>query len=99
VVVSPTHPTPAPKLGQAFVDWEGNPEPVNTTYSRLTGPANICGLPAVSVPCGISGEGLPIGFQVMGPPLEEARVLRVAEVIERAHTLTAPPLQLEVGSS
>jgi aspartyl-tRNA(Asn)/glutamyl-tRNA(Gln) amidotransferase subunit A len=69
VIVAPTHPTPAPMLGQEYVEWSGRLEAVNTAYSRLTGPANICGLPSASVPCGLSSDGLPIGCQVIGPPL------------------------------
>ncbi|NLG69003.1 MAG: hypothetical protein GX496_05460 [Firmicutes bacterium] len=43
---------------------------------------NLAGLPAVSVPCGFSPEGLPIGVQIIGPAFAEARVLQVARAVE-----------------
>jgi aspartyl-tRNA(Asn)/glutamyl-tRNA(Gln) amidotransferase subunit A len=45
--------------------------------------ANLAGLPGVSVPCGFSNEGLPIGFQLMGRMFDEATLLRVADAYER----------------
>jgi aspartyl-tRNA(Asn)/glutamyl-tRNA(Gln) amidotransferase subunit A len=47
-------------------------------------PANVGGLPAVSVPCGFSGSHLPIGIQVMGRPFEDAKVLGIASAYEQA---------------
>jgi aspartyl-tRNA(Asn)/glutamyl-tRNA(Gln) amidotransferase subunit A len=47
--------------------------------------ANVLGLPALTVPCGISDEGLPIGFQLLGRPFDEATLFRVARAYERAH--------------
>ncbi len=47
-------------------------------------PANVAGLPAVSVPCGFSSLNLPIGFQVMGRPFEDAKVLGIANAYEQA---------------
>jgi Asp-tRNA(Asn)/Glu-tRNA(Gln) amidotransferase A subunit family amidase len=44
---------------------------------------NVWGLPAISVPCGISGEGLPIGLQIMGPPFSDTLVLQLAHAFER----------------
>ena len=58
----------------------------------LTLPVNLAGLPGISVPCGVSG-GLPVGLQVIGPRMQDARVLRVAQAYEREtiwHTRTAP---------
>jgi aspartyl-tRNA(Asn)/glutamyl-tRNA(Gln) amidotransferase subunit A len=46
--------------------------------------ANLAGLPGVSVPCGFSSEGLPIGFQLMGRMFDEATLLRVADAYERS---------------
>ena len=46
--------------------------------------ANLAGLPGISVPCGFSSDGLPIGFQLMGRMFDEATLLRVADAYERA---------------
>jgi aspartyl-tRNA(Asn)/glutamyl-tRNA(Gln) amidotransferase subunit A len=54
--------------------------------------ANLAGLPALSLPCGRS-EGLPVGLQLIGRPLDEAMILRVGDAFERRteHHLAAPP--------
>jgi aspartyl-tRNA(Asn)/glutamyl-tRNA(Gln) amidotransferase subunit A len=44
--------------------------------------ANLAGIPGVSIPCGFAG-GLPVGLQLLGPPLEEARLLRLADAYQR----------------
>jgi aspartyl-tRNA(Asn)/glutamyl-tRNA(Gln) amidotransferase subunit A len=46
--------------------------------------ANLAGLPGVSVPCGFSASGLPIGLQLMAGPLQEEKLLRVARLYEKA---------------
>src|SRR3712207_5268570 len=53
--------------------------PVRTTY-----PFNLYGLPTISVPCGFTRTGLPIGLQISGPPWGEVTVLRLAQAYERA---------------
>ncbi|HEX5167394.1 MAG TPA: amidase [Thermomicrobiales bacterium] len=58
---------------------------------RLTCLWDNNGWPAISVPVGLSAGGLPIGFQIVGRPWHEARVLRAARVIEHSHALTFPP--------
>jgi aspartyl-tRNA(Asn)/glutamyl-tRNA(Gln) amidotransferase subunit A len=50
---------------------------------RLSAPANVTGLPSVSVPCGFGQNHLPVGFQVIGRPFGEARILRIARAYER----------------
>ena len=50
----------------------------------FTVPANLAGLPAMSVPAGLSSDGLPLGLQVIGRAFDEETVLRVGEAIERA---------------
>ena len=54
------------------------------TPARLTRPFNCLGLPALSVPCGFSAAGLPIGLQVVGRPFDEATILRVGHAYEQA---------------
>jgi aspartyl-tRNA(Asn)/glutamyl-tRNA(Gln) amidotransferase subunit A len=56
----------------------------------LTAPFSLTGVPAISVPCGFSADGLPIGLQLAGRPFEEATVFRAAFAYEQAtrwHTL------------
>ena len=79
VVIGPTAPTPAFRIG-AQVD---NPL---TMYLNdiLTIPVNLSGMPAISIPCGQTG-GLPIGLQIIGPALGESAVLRAAYAFEQ-HT-------------
>jgi aspartyl-tRNA(Asn)/glutamyl-tRNA(Gln) amidotransferase subunit A len=58
---------------------------------RLTALWDNNGWPAVSVPAGLAGNGLPVGFQIVGKPWQEALVLRAARVVEQAHALGFPP--------
>lgn len=61
--------------------------------TALTSPFNLTGLPAASVPCGLTGDGLPVGLQIAAAPWREAMVLRVARAYERAADLRlVPPL-------
>jgi aspartyl-tRNA(Asn)/glutamyl-tRNA(Gln) amidotransferase subunit A len=78
VIVGPTTPTPAFKIGEQIDD------PL-TMYLNdiLTIPANLAGIPAISVPCGMA-EGLPIGLQIIGKALDESTVLRVAHAFEQS---------------
>ena len=54
----------------------------------FTVPANLAGLPAISVPAGLSSDGLPLGLQVIGRAFDEATVLRVGDVLESAAQFT-----------
>jgi aspartyl-tRNA(Asn)/glutamyl-tRNA(Gln) amidotransferase subunit A len=79
VLVSPTTPTTAFKLGERLDD------PLAMYLADLcTIPSNLYGGPAASVPCGLSDDGLPVGFQVMAPVQGDDRLYRVAAAIERA---------------
>ena len=84
VLVAPTTPIPATSIGQELARIGNKQIAVGTSLSRLTRPANMTGLPAISVPCGFSSEGLPVGFQIVGRPFEEATVLRVANAYQGA---------------
>lgn len=78
LLVSPTSPTTAFRLGEKLTD------PLTMYMSDIcTIPVNLAGIPAISIPCGLSG-GLPVGFQIMGPPLQESKVLDVAYAMESA---------------
>ncbi len=76
-LLTPTSPTVAFKMGEKVDD------PLAMYLSDIyTTSINLAGIPAVSVPCGTSGEGLPIGAQLIGRPFEEHVILHAAEMIE-----------------
>lgn len=78
VIIGPTTPTPAFKIGEKTDD------PL-TMYANdiLTIPVNLAGVPAISVPCGFS-NGLPLGLQIIGKHFDESTIYRVAHVFEQA---------------
>jgi aspartyl-tRNA(Asn)/glutamyl-tRNA(Gln) amidotransferase subunit A len=80
VLVTPAAPAPAFELGK----------PASLIFLRNFAPWNLYGLPAISVPCGLSRDGLPIGMQIVGP--REELVLAVAEAYERAGFRPALPV-------
>jgi aspartyl-tRNA(Asn)/glutamyl-tRNA(Gln) amidotransferase subunit A len=82
VLVTPTAPIVAPRLGESTVEIDGEAVPMRPALRRFTLPFNLAGLPACTVPCGFSSEGLPIGLQIIGKPFAEATVLRVAHAYE-----------------
>lgn len=79
VVIGPTTPTPAFKVGEKIND------PL-TMYANdiLTIPVNLAGVPGISIPCGLSPEGLPIGLQIIGKHFDERTVFRAAHAFEQA---------------
>ncbi|MFF7791703.1 amidase family protein [Streptomyces sp. NPDC007991] len=84
LVAAPTVPMTAVPAGQETVTWaDGTVEGVSDAYVRLSAPANITGLPSLSVPVGHDTAGLPIGMQLLGPPLGENLLLRVGHASEQ----------------
>jgi aspartyl-tRNA(Asn)/glutamyl-tRNA(Gln) amidotransferase subunit A len=78
VVLLPTAPTPAFKLGEKVDD------PILMYLNDIfTIPVNLAGLPGISVPCGLSPDGLPIGAQLIGRAFDETTLLRAAAGVER----------------
>jgi aspartyl-tRNA(Asn)/glutamyl-tRNA(Gln) amidotransferase subunit A len=83
VLVTPTTPLPAPSIAEL----KANPDalrPAELKLLRNTRPFNVWGLPAISVPCGFTQSGLPIGLQIAGPQWREDLVLRLAHAYEQA---------------
>ncbi len=78
VLVLPTSPGPA----HAFT--EETPGRDFTPFVRRTGPFNLTGLPAVSVPCGFTGDGLPVGLEIAGRPFADGTVLQAAHAYQQA---------------
>jgi aspartyl-tRNA(Asn)/glutamyl-tRNA(Gln) amidotransferase subunit A len=77
LLLTPTVPIPAPQRGTA--DAVERPR----TLTRFTAPFNLTGLPAISIPCGFTKAGLPIGLQLVARPWAEAKLLRAAQAYEQ----------------
>ena len=83
LLLVPTVPHTAPLHGQHGFVWpDGTEESVVSAYIRLSTPANVLGLPALTVPAGLDQAGLPFGVQLIGRPFDEHTVLRAGQVIE-----------------
>jgi aspartyl-tRNA(Asn)/glutamyl-tRNA(Gln) amidotransferase subunit A len=78
LLVGPTSPTTAFNLGEKTAD------PLAMYLSDIfTIPSDLSGTPAISIPCGLAPDGLPVGFQIMGKLLDERTVLRAAYALEQ----------------
>ena len=78
VILTPTSPTPAFKIGEKTND------PLGMYLSDIfTIPANLAGIPAISIPCGFTDSGLPIGLQLIGKPFDEETIIRSAYTFEK----------------
>ncbi len=84
LLLTPTTPLPAIPIGQETVHYGGAEDPAIVAFVRCTGPFNASGLPALSLPCGFTAGGLPIGLQLVGRPFDEATVLRAGHAYEQA---------------
>jgi aspartyl-tRNA(Asn)/glutamyl-tRNA(Gln) amidotransferase subunit A len=79
VLLTPTAPT------QAFAIGEEPKDPISMYLNDVfTVTANLAGIPGISVPCGISAHGLPLGLQLLGPAFSEGQLLNVASVLEES---------------
>ncbi len=79
VLLSPVAPTPAFKIGEKIKD------PLKMYLSDIfTLSANLAGIPGMSVPCGFSSQGLPIGLQIIGEHFNEEKMIKVAYNFEQA---------------
>jgi len=91
VIMGPTSPTTAFRIGEKMGD------PVQMYLNDIyTIPANLAGLPGLSIPCGFDGKGLPVGLQMIGNYFAEAKMLGIAHQFQQAtdwHTRTPPGIQ------
>ncbi len=85
-ILTPTAPTTAFKIGEKSND------PLAMYLSDVyTASANLAGIPGISIPCGVSGENLPIGVQLLGKPWSEDLLLNLANVYEREYPIVKKP--------
>jgi aspartyl-tRNA(Asn)/glutamyl-tRNA(Gln) amidotransferase subunit A len=85
-IITPTSPTPAFAIGEKTDD------PLAMYLNDIyTVTANLAGIPGISVPCGLSSERLPIGFQLLGPYWSEDRLLKFAHAYEQVRPFTERP--------
>jgi aspartyl-tRNA(Asn)/glutamyl-tRNA(Gln) amidotransferase subunit A len=83
----PTIPLPTVPLNELATERQDKPgETPMQSYIHHTFSANLTGQPAISIPCGLTGSGLPIGFQLIGWPFGEAMLFRLAQSYEQAHS-------------
>ena len=90
VLVTPTVSTTAPRIGESTKIINGREYPTQLILTMLTRVFNCSGSPAISIPCGFTDEGLPVGLQISGREFEESTILRVAYAYEQAtewHTM------------
>jgi aspartyl-tRNA(Asn)/glutamyl-tRNA(Gln) amidotransferase subunit A len=92
--VAPATPATAPKIGDTTVRLAGRDEDVRLAATRLVRGINALGLPALSIPCGLSGAGLPVGMQIVGPAFEEALLLKVGATLED-NGVSIPPCPMD----
>jgi aspartyl-tRNA(Asn)/glutamyl-tRNA(Gln) amidotransferase subunit A len=78
VLLTPSVPVAATKIGQREVEIGDHKEAVFSALTRLTGPTNLNGLPSLSLPCGFTGTGLPVGLQLIGRSFDEATIYNYA---------------------
>lgn len=86
VLMMPTLPVLPNDIGDDWADLNGKKVDLIDNIIRFTGPGNLTGLPALSVPCGFS-QGLPVGLQFMGPAFGEAAILNAAYAFEQTNPM------------
>ncbi len=83
-IVAPATTCIAPRLGELLIEVRGEKIPLRNAVVNTNRPANFTGHPAISIPCGFSRAGLPIGLQLIGPRWGEAKLLAIARAYEQA---------------
>lgn len=90
-LVVPTTPIAAPRIGEDSVLITGSSHPTRALLLRLNRPANLAGVPAITVPCGLTKNGLPIGLQFIAGWIEEPLMLDIARTFEQDCHFSARP--------
>jgi len=90
--VVPTTPIVAPPIGEESTAVNGTLHATRALLLRLNRPANLAGVPAVSVPCGLTENGLPIGLQFIAAVTDEPLLLELARNFEHASPLEPRPI-------
>ncbi len=85
-ILAPATPIPASRIGENVVTIGSTEETVRSALIRTNRPANLTGLPALSMPCGFTQSGLPVGLQLIGRQWDEEGLLSIARIFEQAHT-------------
>ncbi len=93
-LISPTLPFLPPNIGEDKVIINHNEGMFLDHVIRFTGPGNISGLPAISIPCGLH-QGLPVGMQIIGPAFKEENILNIAYAFEQTNPLLGQKPNLE----
>ena len=81
-LIMPTTPNTAPRVGDERVRHRDGEQDVRAVATRLVRPFDVLGLPALSMPCGLSSQGLPIGLQLVSAPFEESALLQLGAMLE-----------------
>ena len=81
-LVVPTTPIAAPPIGEESTPVGKENHPTRALLLRLNRPANLAGIPAISIPCGFTEAGLPVGLQLIGRATHERRLLQIAQVAQ-----------------
>jgi aspartyl-tRNA(Asn)/glutamyl-tRNA(Gln) amidotransferase subunit A len=84
-IVAPTASITAPPIGAEHVEVNGEQVPLRAALLGMNRPANFTGHPAISLPCGFTRQGLPVGLQLIGRSFDESTLLRIAFAYENAH--------------
>lgn len=84
VLLAPTLVAPATLRSDPFITWpDGSKEAATPAYVRYSAPANVTGLPSLSVPAAFTAAGLPVGVQILGKPFAEPEILQVGYALEQ----------------
>jgi aspartyl-tRNA(Asn)/glutamyl-tRNA(Gln) amidotransferase subunit A len=81
-LITPTTPNTAPRIGEELIRFRDADQDVRAIATRLVRAFNVLGLPALSMPCGLSSQGLPIGLQLVAAPFQESTLLQLGTVLE-----------------